>query len=399
MTWLTPSCQRARVLQSQGFTEETNAEFAQIMQMLKSFQLQQKLQQQRQNMVGGGFQQSPMSPVQVPSQQPRPSQPRPPMPAQQQQQQQQQQPMMDASASPGMHEYENTVAIRILNVFTLAVPPHSVFTQAQLGALKYQILAYKLISKNMPLPQHIQQAVLQPFTTSDDSSATATLTTSIGAGGGERTTDSAASITGASAVSNGIASPAGAGSTATNSSKQPSVTASPQQTLQQVVPQTTPSSAQVPLPGQPTPEYNAYASPYNMLKKPITSYAHASRQHRQLIPSITPVGVDSQKLAEERERRISEHIQDRIHELEKISGSMMEKLKEQDVNVNKSSASSTPLRSLIELKSLKLLDKQKKVLVQFFLWFSIHVSLTIYRIVTPRNGSWHVKSNPARHIS
>ncbi|CDS03051.1 hypothetical protein LRAMOSA00453 [Lichtheimia ramosa] len=334
--------QRARVLQSQGFTEETNAEFAQIMQMLKSFQLQQKLQQQRQNMVGGGFQQSPMSPVQVPSQQPRPSQPRPPMPAQQQQQQQQQQPMMDASASS-------------------AVPPHSVFTQAQLGALKYQILAYKLISKNMPLPQHIQQAVLQPFTTSDDSSATATLTTSIGSAGGERTTDSAASITGASAVSNGIASPAGAGSTATNSSKQPSVTASPQQTLQQVVPQTTPSSAQVPLPGQPTPEYNAYASPYNMLKKPITSYAHASRQHRQLIPSITPVGVDSQKLAEERERRISEHIQDRIHELEKISGSMMEKLKEQDVNVNKSSASSTPLRSLIELKSLKLLDKQKKL--------------------------------------
>lgn len=80
------------------------------MQMLKSFQLQQKLQQQRQNMVGGGgFQQSPMSPVQVPSQQPRPSQPRPPMPAQQQQQPQQpppqQQPMMDAPASPGMHGY------------------------------------------------------------------------------------------------------------------------------------------------------------------------------------------------------------------------------------------------------------------------------------------------------
>lgn len=360
------------MLQSQGFTEETNAEFAQIMQMLKSFQLQQKLQQQRQNMVGGGgFQQSPMSPVQVPSQQPRPSQPRPPMPAQQQQQQpqqpQQQQPMMDAPASPGMHAwlYLCTVAIRMLNVYILAVPPHSVFTQAQLGALKYQILAYKLISKNMPLPHHIQQAVLQPFPTTDDSSATTPLNTSVvGAGvGGERATDSATSITGAAAVSNGIASPAGAGSTATTSSKQPSVTASPQQTLQQVVPQTTPSSsAQVPLPGQPAPEYNAYASPYNMLKKPITSYAHASRQHRQLIPSITPVGVDSQKLSEERERRINEHIQDRIHELEKLSGSMIEKLKEQDINVNKSSASSTPLRSLIELKSLKLLDKQRKVL-------------------------------------
>lgn len=233
----------------------------------------------------------------------------------------------------------------------------------------------------MPLPQHIQQAVLQPFPTTDDSSATTPLNMSVpvvGAGA-ERTTDPATSLTGAAAaaaVSNGIASPAGAGSTAANSSKQPSVTASPQQTLQQVVPQTTPSSsAQVPLPGQPAPDYNAYASPYNMLKKPITSYAHASRQHRQLIPSITPVGVDSQKLSEERERRINEHIQDRIHELEKLSGSMIEKLKEQDINVKKSSASSTPLRSLIELKSLKLLDKQRKVLLPLI--YSLLVILTM----------------------
>ncbi|KAI9362740.1 hypothetical protein BD770DRAFT_359584, partial [Pilaira anomala] len=38
----------------------------------------------------------------------------------------------------------------------------SAFSQSQLAALKYQILAYKLISKNLVLPPNLQQAVLSP---------------------------------------------------------------------------------------------------------------------------------------------------------------------------------------------------------------------------------------------
>lgn len=105
------------------------------------------------------------------------------------------------------------------------------------------------------------------------------------------------------------------------------------------------------------PEYNAYASPYHLLKKPVSSYVHASRLHRQLIPSITPIGIDPQAIADSRERKINECIQNRINQLEKLSGTMMEKLAEQAGR----DAASTPLKTLIELKSLKLLGRQKKV--------------------------------------
>jgi ATP-dependent helicase STH1/SNF2 len=86
-------------------------------------------------------------------------------------------------------------------------------------------------------------------------------------------------------------------------------------------------------------EYNAYASPHHLLKKPITSFAHASRQQRLLIPSITSQGIDPLSLVTERKRRILGRVYHRMSELEGNHSK----------NINKT----------IELKALKLLGKQR----------------------------------------
>lgn len=71
---LTLHSQRARFLQSQGATEENSSDFAQIMQVIRAYQ-----NQQRRPMFQQGMQQSSASPVQAaaPPQQMQPQQPRP----------------------------------------------------------------------------------------------------------------------------------------------------------------------------------------------------------------------------------------------------------------------------------------------------------------------------------
>ncbi|KAG1457849.1 hypothetical protein G6F56_006523 [Rhizopus delemar] len=176
--------QRVRFLQSQGAKEETHPEYAQIMNFLKNLQRQQ---------------------VRIPDLSPVPAVP----------------------AVPS----QPTEAT-------------SMFSPAQLAALKYQILAYKLISKNMPLPANLQQAVLSPNTPPQPQPPTMMTTTA---------------------------------------------TMTP----------TTPTMAQE----EKQTEYTAYASPYDLLRKPISTLTHASRQQRLLIPSLTPQGIDPQRILNERDQR------------------------------------------------------------------------------------------------
>ncbi|KAI8997113.1 SNF2 family N-terminal domain-containing protein [Pilobolus umbonatus] len=254
--------QRVRFLQSQGAKEETNPEYAHIMQFLKNFQKQQK----------------------------------------------QAHPAQDVVHSPSIAS--NTSPSDI----------HSAFSQSQLAALKYQILAYRLISKNMSLPPNLQQAVLAP-------------------------TSTVANI-------NISDSPI-----QTTSTSNPSPVTTPISALKEEQPMTPNQLAMEKLDDKKS--YNAYASPYDLLKKPITSFAHASRQQRLLIPSIIPRGIDPYSIISEREKRIIGRIQYRIQELEQLPSNLSDSIHSlEDIDHNKSSVK---LKAIIELKALKLLEKQRQL--------------------------------------
>ncbi|CAO3621454.1 unnamed protein product [Mucor hiemalis] len=184
----------------------------------------------------------------------------------------------------------------------------SAFSQSQLAALKYQILAYKLISKNLTLPPNLQQAVLSPTSAlvndppGTSPAVTPTAVTQATAATTPPTTDLLNKEETPQATS---ATAAGAATTA--------AVAPPMKKV----------------------EYNAYASPYNLLKKPITSFANASR-------------VDPHSIMSQRERRILGRIQYRINELESVPS-----------NLNNNG--SVKLKAIVELKALKLLGKQKQL--------------------------------------
>lgn len=100
--------------------------------------------------------------------------------------------------------------------------------------------------------------------------------------------------------------------------------------------------------------YNAYASPYNLFKTPISSFMHATSQHRQMVPSVLPVGVDPQQLYEGREHAVHDLMQGRYEEL-------LDWAQQQAWMVLDPQHYYGSIKALIELKSLKLANRQKQV--------------------------------------
>ncbi|KAJ1963043.1 ATP-dependent DNA helicase Snf21, partial [Dispira parvispora] len=187
------------------------------------------------------------------------------------------------------------------------------FTEAQLEALKTQILAYRLISKNLPLPQNVRKALF----------STAANLTPEERQAMENPTTLAGRI----------------------------VEAARKQVLD-------PASQAL---------EKGYYSPYHLIQQYLDQPNGASVLQRLVVPGIVPVGVDPQVLIQERERRIATRIFNRIKELEDLPGNLAggDESSPTDavlVDGNGVSNSQNPkLRALIELKSLKLLEKQKMV--------------------------------------
>lgn len=232
-------------------------------------------------------------------------------------------------------------------------PTHTVFSQDQLAALKYQILAYKLISKNMPLPITLQQAVLAPVAPAPvntpqqsphpDNQLTPTTPLSIGQQDTaappapssnvppDTTTNTILDTATVTSIPPVVSKPMPATTTPTTMTSSPPLTQQQQQQQQPVE----------------AIAYNAYASPYNLMKKPISSFAHASRQQRLLIPSITPSGLDTQALIHAREKQ--------------IQGRMAYRQSQLELDSNPSSSTEDRIATATELRGLKLLEKQRKV--------------------------------------
>jgi ATP-dependent helicase STH1/SNF2 len=123
--------------------------------------------------------------------------------------------------------------------------------------------------------------------------------------------------------------------------------------------------------------YNAYRHPFSHLKRsPDTDPAlFATRLQRLIIPNITPAGLDVHHILDERDRFIEKRIQQRIRELESLPSTIgdagFESILDDVINEDKENAEETPLdsslaphgklRAMIELKSLRLLDKQRSL--------------------------------------
>ncbi|KAJ6498002.1 SNF2-family ATP dependent chromatin remodeling factor snf21 [Mycena vitilis] len=130
--------------------------------------------------------------------------------------------------------------------------------------------------------------------------------------------------------------------------------------------------------------YNAFKHPFTHLKRPtdVDPKLFASRLQRLVIPTIMPTGLDARQIIEERDRFIEARMQQRIRELESLpsttgDGGFDPGLNPQDIvkdekensTDTKPDSSSQPtllsntshgkIRALIELKSLRLLDKQR----------------------------------------
>ena len=126
--------------------------------------------------------------------------------------------------------------------------------------------------------------------------------------------------------------------------------------------------------------YNAYMHPFTHLKRdPSTDpILFATRLQRLLIPSLTPIGLDPHQIISERNRFVDARIDQRIRELEAIPALMGEGGLDPAVNDEngvKDEQEATDLRALmhpppsthgklravLELKALRLLDKQRQL--------------------------------------
>ncbi|KAJ7859520.1 SNF2-family ATP dependent chromatin remodeling factor snf21 [Mycena olivaceomarginata] len=206
------------------------------------------------------------------------------------------------------------------------------FTPDQVNALRAQIHAFKLITRGVPVPENIQQAIRVPEKLLQGSNVVVD-----------------------NAVWEAKGEPVGGGD--------------------------------IDLPKGPFMEddvtsgiypYNAYKHPFIHLKQPaeVDPKRFATRLQRMIIPTIMPTGLDALHIVEERDRFIDARMQQRIRELEALEstighGGFDTSFDPQDIAGNHpslpsliNSTSHGKIRALIELKSLHLLDKQRLLRAQ-----------------------------------
>ncbi|TPX23501.1 hypothetical protein DIZ76_012833 [Coccidioides immitis] len=183
------------------------------------------------------------------------------------------------------------------------------FTPEQLTILKNQILAFKMLSKNLPIPPRVQQ---QLFANKK----------SMPIGG----TDGAVSLDGAS-----------------DGASQ----------ARETGPKADDASANI-----PKTMYQSFQSPYEALLARISYGSHSMRKYRLRIPSLMPLGIDLDRFREEREIILYNRISARKAELAKLPAN----LSVWDTSKGDSPEmvdDSLKVRALIEHKMLNLLPKQR----------------------------------------
>ncbi|TFY69209.1 hypothetical protein EVJ58_g540 [Rhodofomes roseus] len=240
------------------------------------------------------------------------------------------------------------------------------FTPEQIEALRAQIQAFKMLMRNKPVPEAIQQAMRLPNQVVPD------LQKLLQSGGIDaRVIDSAVKV-------HKSATPGVMDSTST----EPMVEEIKAEDM---------DLSGVDVPKGPFLEddvdsgvypYNAYSHPFDHLMldsdAPLTQWA--TRLQRLLIPTLMPTGLDPHQIIAERNRYVDARIEQRIRELEELPATMgdggMDSVVDDMIRDEKENtmggddlahlAHPSPnaqgkLRALIELKGLRVLDKQRQM--------------------------------------
>jgi len=105
--------------------------------------------------------------------------------------------------------------------------------------------------------------------------------------------------------------------------------------------------------------YLTFSDPYSLINKHISYADHGHREYRKMIPSIMPLGVNPERIRDERENMVYNRVVARKQELANMSANIgawdMSKSDTPTDNAN------IKLRALIEYKMLCLLSKQREM--------------------------------------
>ncbi|KAK3066995.1 transcriptional regulator, partial [Teratosphaeriaceae sp. CCFEE 6253] len=111
--------------------------------------------------------------------------------------------------------------------------------------------------------------------------------------------------------------------------------------------------------GRPRHRFETFTDPHSLMPRNISYSDHAHRAYRYMIPSIMPLGIDPERVREERENIVYNRVTARKNELAKlpanIGGWDTSKSDVPEDNAN------LKLRALIEYKMLTLLPKQREM--------------------------------------
>ncbi|MBE3042582.1 DEAD/DEAH box helicase family protein [Candidatus Bathyarchaeota archaeon] len=250
---------------------------------------------------------------------------------QQQQQQQQQSPQQPQNAPNGVNGSQPP-RLHTAGQATPAQPPGpgaapgsasspssaqnglntGLFSQQQLGMLRQQIAAFKLLSRNTGLPQNMRQTI---FSGRPKRPAPAHESPAQSTPGASQTPQDAIKE----------------GSDAGAVSEEAATT------------DTTPKT---------------FKSPYGTLKKAISYYDHGQRKNRWIIPSIFPTGVDIDQLRLEQERSLFNRMSHRYSELRALPSNLAHWDTQKEVT---EADERLRVKAVIEMKALEQYARQRKL--------------------------------------
>ncbi|GAA6046906.1 hypothetical protein JCM3770_003422 [Rhodotorula araucariae] len=197
-----------------------------------------------------------------------------------------------------------------------ASPSTVPFTPEQVAALKCQVVAFRLLARNQPISPALQAALAQP----------------------------------AEALKFAARLPEGADTLTGNELSAEAAAEDRERALA-----AEPPVEDVEDPASLVYPYNAFLTPREVL----TAFHGTSARRPLLIPNLLPAGLDPQAIIDERNRFINARIQQRRKELEELPATLSQTDLSAVAAPPGESLASQKVRALIELKSLRLLERQR----------------------------------------